>query len=326
LGLLFDKQSKVFFLDDTRNPTSSFKDRASMLVALKAKELGIKEIAAASTGNAGSSLAGICARLGLRAHIWVPAAIPEGKLLQLLAYGAQVYLVEGNYDMAFDLCLEISEGMEWYNRNTAYNPLTIEGKKSAAYDIFFSTSQEAMPDVILVPTGDGVIIAGIYKGLWELLQLGLISKLPRLVAVQSQLSDSLVRYRASGKFEYVSPSSIADSINAGAPRNLFMAADALAQTEGLAVAVSDESILDAQKELARNHGMLVEPAAAAGLAGYHALQKEGYFKKQDRVLLMFTGHGLKDPRSIERWINKPVALAPSQWREQFQQKRTHQSK
>ena len=150
-------------LDETRNPTLSYKDRATSLVVLKAIELGINEIAAASTGNAGSSLAGICARLGLSARIYVPQNIPDAKRIQIKAYGAKLEVVDGDYDKAFDVCLEESKKNNWYNRNTAYNPLTIEGKKSAAYDIFIST-QGIIHDVILVPVGDGVIISGIFKG------------------------------------------------------------------------------------------------------------------------------------------------------------------
>ncbi|MDP2362693.1 MAG: pyridoxal-phosphate dependent enzyme, partial [Ignavibacteria bacterium] len=146
-------KKEFWILDDTRNPTLSYKDRASSLVALKALQLGVTEIAAASTGNAGSSLAGICARLGLKAIIYVPKNIPETKRMQIVAYGAKLVVVDGDYDKAFDFCLEESKKNNWYNRNTAFNPLTIEGKKSAAYDIFIS-SQGNIPDVIFVPVGD----------------------------------------------------------------------------------------------------------------------------------------------------------------------------
>jgi threonine synthase len=259
--------ASVEFLDDTRNLTGSFKDRASLLVALKALQLGVREISASSTGNAGTSLAGICARLGLTAHIWVPAAIPRGKLLQLIAYGARVYLVNGDYDAAFDVGLEMAMKHGWYNRNTGFNPLTIEGKKSAAYDVFLA-AKGSVPDYIFVPTGDGVVLAGLHKGFWELRELGLIETLPHLIAVQSERGDALCRYMKSGKFEYIPSTTIADSISAGAPRNLFMATQALQETNGLAVAVSDEKILEAQRRVARETGILVEPAAAASLAGY----------------------------------------------------------
>ena len=284
-------------LDETRNPTLSYKDRASSLVALKALELGIHEIAAASTGNAGSSLAGICARLGMRSHIFVPKNIPEAKRIQIEAYGADLIVVDGDYDLAFDTCLEVSSENNWYNRNTAYNPLTIEGKKSAAFDIFIQM-KGSIPDVIFIPVGDGVIISGIHKGFSELLKLGWIEKLPQLIGVQSEKSDALVRFIEHGKFEYKSANTIADSISAGAPRNLYMAVDAIKQSKGKAVTVSDSEILEAQKEFIRNTGILCEPSSAAAYAAFKNLSID-YILKDKSVLLLITGNGLKDIKSLQ---------------------------
>lgn len=308
--------ASVTYLDDTRNLTASFKDRASLLVALKALQLGQTEISASSTGNAGTSLAGICARLKMTAHIWVPETIPQGKLLQLAAYGARIYLVKGDYDAAFDIGLEVAMKKGWYNRNTGFNPLTIEGKKSAAFDIFVGM-HGTIPDVIFAPTGDGVVLAGLYKGFWELFQLGLIGKLPRLIAAQSDRGDAVCRYLQCGRFEYSPATTIADSINAGAPRNLYMAVHAIRETNGTAVAVSDESILDAQKRIARECGLLVEPAAAASLACYLKLRDEGGLADRERAMLLFTGHGLKDPASMSRWLERPQAFTANEWRQRL---------
>ncbi len=283
-------------LDETRNPTLSYKDRASALVALKALEMGITEISAASTGNAGSSLAGICARLGLRSHIFVPKNIPEAKRIQIEAYGADLVVVDGDYDLAFDTCLEVSSENNWYNRNTAYNPLTIEGKKSAAFDIFIQTKGN-IPDVIIIPAGDGVIISGIYKGFTELLKLGWIEKLPQLIAVQSKKSDAIVRYLENGKFEYQPADTIADSISAGAPRNLYMAAEAITKSEGKAISVSDADILLAQKEFIRETGILCEPSSAATYAAFKEMKNEKILESKS-VLLLITGNGLKDIQSL----------------------------
>jgi len=303
-------EQRLLFFDDTRNPTLSYKDRASVLVAVKAMQLGINEIAAASTGNAGSSLAGICARLGLSAHLFVPASIPEAKRLQIQAFGATLYLVQGDYDQAFDLSLEISQKKGWYNRNTAFNPLTIEGKKSAAYDIFIA-SKGNIPDFIFIPVGDGVILAGLYKGFWELMELGWIEKLPRLLAVQAQGSAALVRYLESGDFEYQPAETVADSISAGAPRNLYMAAHAVKESNGRAISVQDKEILKAQQFIARQTGLLIEPAAAASLAGYWRMKPE--LPPQSQVLLMLTGNGLKDMDSLKAWNPLPKAHTPQQW-------------
>ncbi len=292
-------KKKFWILDDTRNPTLSYKDRASSLVALKALQLGITEIAAASTGNAGSSLAGICARLGLKAIIYVPRNIPEAKRIQIEAYGAKLVVVDGDYDIAFDVCLEESKRNNWYNRNTAYNPLTIEGKKSAAYDIFIS-SQGNIPDVIFVPVGDGVIISGVYKGFEELLALNWIDKLPKLIAVQSTGSDALFRYLNTRKFEYKPAHTLADSISAGAPRNLYMAAAAVQESKGFAKAVTDEEILYAQKEFIKQTGILCEPASASVYAVYKELIAEDKINLSEKNLLLITGNGLKDVEALRK--------------------------
>ncbi len=295
-------------LDDTRNSTLSFKDRATNLVALKAIELGINFISAASTGNAGSSLAGVCSRLGLKSCIFVPKNIPDAKRIQIQSYGAEIIVVEGDYDLAFDTCLEISHSKKWYNRNTAYNPLTIEGKKSSAYDIFISSKGE-MPEIIFVPVGDGVIISGLYKGLWELKQLGWIEELPKLIAVQASGSNALVRYSQSQNFEYRQANSIADSICAGAPRNLYMAYDALVKTNGQAIEVTDEEILEAQKYVSYNYGMLIEPSCAASFAGFIKYSNAHDIDNR-KALLLFTGNGLKDVASLTKWneLIKPQSV------------------
>ncbi len=287
----------LWVMDETRNPTLSYKDRATSLVALKAIEMGIIEIAAASTGNAGSSLAGICARLGLSARIYVPKNIPGAKKIQIEAYGAKLVIVDGDYDKAFDVCLEESKKYNWYNRNTAYNPLTIEGKKSAAYDIFIS-SRGNIPNVLFVPVGDGVIISGIYKGFKELLSLGWIDKLPKLIAVQSTGSDALVRYLITNGFEYKPTQTIADSISAGAPRNLYMAANTVRESNGFAIAVTDEEILSAQKKFIKQTGILCEPSSASTYAAYKKLIAEDKISSSEKNLLLITGNGLKDVEAL----------------------------
>ena len=308
--------SNVLLLDETRNPTLSYKDRASSLVALKALELGVNEISAASTGNAGSSMAGICAKLELNSNIFVPSSIPDAKRVQVQSFGANLFMVNGSYDEAFDLCLEVSAKKKWYNRNTAYNPLTIEGKKSAAYDIFIS-SKGASPDLIFVPVGDGVIISGIYKGFRELYELGWIDRIPKLIAVQSTASDALERYLDPGRFEFKSAYTLADSISAGAPRNLYMAADCVKKTGGKAISVTDTKILAAQKIIAQKTGILAEPSSAASLAGLLKMREAGEIAWNEKVLLLITGNGLKDVSALHTWNEKPPVKNVSQWKSYF---------
>jgi len=304
-----------FILNDTSNPTLSFKDRASSLVALKAIEMGINKIAAASTGNAGSSLAGISARLGLQSIIFVPKNIPEAKRIQIQSFGAELVLVDGDYDLAFDTCLEISSQKKWYNRNTAYNPLTIEGKKSAAYDIFIALKSK-IPNYIFVPTGDGVILSGLSKGFQELKNLNWIEELPKLISVQAEGSNAFTRYSETKKFDYIPAVSVADSICAGAPRALYLGIDAIEKSNGKIVTVNDEEILAAQKESAKEFGILLEPSSSVSFAAYKKLIENGSLVNET-ALLLFTGNGLKDISSLAKWNEKIAALTPEQIKDRF---------
>jgi threonine synthase len=306
----------VMLLDETNNPTYSYKDRASTLVALKARQLGLNAVSTASTGNAASSMAGICARLGLQAHLWVPENIPEAKLMQILAYGGQVHLVQGDYDTAFDLSLEISQRMGWYNRNTAYNPLTMEGKKSGAFDIFIGLRGD-LPDYIFVPVGDGVVIGGIYKGFCELQHLGIVEDFPKLIAVQSSGSNALIRFMQTGKFEYLPAETIADSISAGAPRNLYFAANAVRESGGFTIEVDDADIVESQKLINQKTGILVEPAGAASLAGYLKAKSVDKIDPEKKSMILLTGSGLKDVDSLKRLHRRPDAFRTEVWQERY---------
>ena len=176
-----------------------------------------------------------------------------------------------------------------------------------------------IPEVILVPVGDGVILSGIFKGFWELQQLGWIENLPKLIAVQSEGSDALVRYLDTGQFQYRPASTLADSICAGAPRGLYMAAHAVKKSGGRGVTVSDDEILQAQKRLAQQTGLLVEPAAASSLAGYRKLKSnEKASISKSRVLLMMTGNGLKDVDTLNQWNPIPRVATLEKWEQMLQ--------
>ena len=311
----FSYEGRSFLaIDDTRNPTLSFKDRASSLVALKAMQLGIDFISAASTGNAGSSLAGICSRLGLKSVIFVPKHIPEAKRIQIQSFGAELILVDGDYDYAFDACLEISSSKKWYNRNTGYNPLTIEGKKSAAYDIFIATKGN-LPESIFIPTGDGVILSGMFKGFWELKQLGWIDEIPKLIAVQAEAANAFYRFWKNKNFEYQPAKSIADSICAGAPRALYFGMHAIEKTNGEVILVTDDEIIDAQKFVAQKYGILLEPSSSAGFAAF-----KNYFcnHPKEKTLILFTGNGLKDISALKSWNREPDILNIKQLKKHFE--------
>ncbi len=304
LGELLGIQS-LWIKDDSRNPTASLKDRASAMVVARARQIGAQIVTTASTGNAAAALAGVCASVGMKAVIFVPASAPEAKVAQLLVYGATVILVQGAYDQAFDLCVQTADEYGWYNRSTGMNPFTSEGKKTAALEIAEQLGWEA-PDALIVGVGDGSIIGGQYKGFLDLHTLGWITKMPRLIGVQAEGSSSMVRAWITGQDPAtMTPGpaeTVADSISASLPRDRVKAMRAVRESGGAYVSVSDEAIIAAIPELARHTGVFAEPAAAATLAGLRQAQLEGAIGPNERVVLLVTGSGLKDIRSAMRSV------------------------
>lgn len=300
---------EIFLKDDSQNPTFSFKDRASAIVSAYAKENGLNTLAAASTGNAGSSLAGICASQQQKAIVFVPASAPQAKLTQILMYGATIIPVDGTYDDAFDLSIEASNHYGWYNRNTAYNPLTIEGKKTVSFEIALEMNF-SLPDRIFVPVGDGVIISGVYKGFEDLLNIGLIDKIPVIVAVQAEGSDNLTRNIFTEEFISKPSKTIADSISVDIPRNFYMASGYIKKYNGEFLTISDNEILDASVLLSREIGIFTEPASAAAYAGLIKYIESDRIESNSKNLVLLTGSGLKDLGSVQNKIKIPNAIKP----------------
>ncbi|MCK5879338.1 MAG: threonine synthase [Holophagae bacterium] len=293
----------LFFKDDGLNPTGSLKDRASLLVAAFARQHSIRNVIVASTGNAASSMSGVGAVAGLNITIFIPKTAPEAKMIQSLQYGARVILVDGTYDDAYDLSMAYVEQNGGLNRNTAYNPLTIEGKKTAALEIFFQLGH--MPETVFVPVGDGVIISGIFKGFYDLIQLGLADRMPTIVAVQAEGSSAICRALETGGFsEPVSSATVADSISVDVPRNGFHALANLQRFHGKCLTVSDDEILEAQKHLSSTAGFFAEPAAAASFAGFMKLK--GELDSSADTVILSTGNGLKDIVSARKAVTVPA--------------------
>ncbi len=305
--------SQVWVKDDGRNPTGSLKDRASALIVARAMAEGIEVVTTASTGNAAAALAGLAASVGLPSVIFVPAAAPEAKIAQLLIYGATVMLVQGNYDNAFDLAVAASERYGWYNRNTGMNPYTLEGKKTVAFEVAEQFGWD-VPDVLVVSVGDGNIISGVYKGFTDLLELGWIDRIPRLIGVQSTGSAACYQAWKAGAdpatMAPINAQTVADSIAADLPRDRVKAVRAVKESGGAFVAVPDEAILDGIPALARLSGVFAEPAGAAVYAGARAAIDEGAIQADDRVVLLVTGNGLKDIKSAMRVAGAGHPVAP----------------
>ena len=296
----------LWLKDDTRNPSASLKDRASIIAVMLAEG---KTVACASTGNAASSLAVQAAAVGLPCYIFVPYNAPRAKIVQLLMCGATVFAVQGSYDEAFDMCIEACETFGWYNRNTGYNPYLVEGKKTVGLEIAEQLNWQ-VPDSVLVPTGDGCIISGVYRGFEDLYHLGMIERMPRMIAVQAEGSPAIVRaLEGDGIVRPYEANTIADGISVGLPRNGAMAVRSIRASGGSGVTVSDEEILAAEKALARLTGVFAEPSGAACYAGLLRLLDEGRIARNERVVLLVTGSGLKSIDAVAESAGKVVPIA-----------------
>jgi len=301
--------SRLFVKDDGRNPSASFKDRANAVVVSRALELGEKVVATASTGNAASSLACLAAGLPLRTVIFVPQTAPEAKIAQLLVFGATVIAVRGTYDDACELCGRAAREYGWYDRSTGVNPFTREGKKTAAFELCEQLGWD-VPDVIFVPVGDGNIISGIWKGFTELQSLGLVDKLPRLVAAQAAGSAAVARaVEGDGVVRRVSGRTVADSISVSLPRDGLAAVAAVRRSQGFAVTVTDAEIISAIPDLARAAKVFAEPAAAAAWAGMKKAAAAGRLRGCRTAVVLVTGNGLKDVASARKSVGRPHGVA-----------------
>ena len=304
--------------DDGRLPTASFKDRASAIAVVKAQEKEADVIAVASTGNAAAALSGICASVEQPNVIFVPEAAPPAKIAQLLTFGSQVMLVQGTYDDAFDLCMAAVAEYGWYNRNTGYNPYMTEGKKTVSFEICEQLGWQA-PDRIFVSVGDGCIIGGVHKGLKDLLALGWIDHMPKIMGVQAEGSSYIYQAWRCGEDIVSKPpvkaKTVADSISAGLPRDRIKALAAATETGGAYLTVTDDEILAAIPALARGSGVFAEPAGAAAYAGLLKAIEQGLVDPNERIVVINTGNGLKDVagamKGVELAGTKAYHVAPN---------------
>ena len=315
----------LWLKDESRNPTASFKDRASAIVVTRAREIGAEIVVTASTGNAGAALAGMAAAVGQKAIIFAPKSAPQAKVAQLLVFGAKVILVDGTYDDAFDLTIKACDEFGWYCRNTGYNPFTAEGKKTAAFEIWqwwleahakwhaeFGADFDHSPLTVFVSVGDGNIISGIHKGFKDLYQLGWLERIPRIVGVQAEGS-AAISNAFHGNTETITPVSaktIADSISVDLPRDGVRAIRAAKETDGTYVNVSDDEILKAIAELGKA-GVFAEPAGATAYAGLVKAAASGLVGSEDPILVLNTGSGLKDVRAAMQAVPSAPIIEPT---------------
>ncbi len=310
------KLRHLWIKDESRNPTASFKDRASALVVTRARQIGADVVVTASTGNAGAALAGMAAAVGHKAVIFAPRSAPPAKIAQLLVYGAQVILVDGTYDQAFDLAVQAAQEFGWYCRNTGYNPFTAEGKKTAALEIWeqviLPLNHHSGKLTVFVSVGDGNIISGIHKGFKDLQALGWLEQMPRIIGVQAEGSAAVANayFAKSETILPVETTTIADSISVGLPRDGLRAVRAATQTGGAYILVNDAEILAAIAELG-TAGIFAEPAASAAYAGLVSAVRQGLVQPDDPILVMNTGSGLKDVRAATQAVAPAPVIEPS---------------
>ncbi|MBZ5496617.1 MAG: threonine synthase [Acidobacteriia bacterium] len=304
--------NRLWVKDEGRQPTASLKDRASAIAIVKTREMGLGMVTTASTGNAAAALSGLCAAVSQPNVIFVPRTAPQVKIAQLLVFGSTVLLVDGTYDDAFELCLKAASEFGWYNRSTGYNPYVSEGKKTAAYEICEQLQWQA-PDRIFVPVGDGCIIGGLYKGLRDMMALGWIDRMPRLMGVQAAgsaaLSDAWERGLKATEMHPIEAHTIADSIRAGLPRDRIKALRAVRESDGAFIRVTDEEIVRAIPILARGCGIFAEPAAAAAYAGLEKAVDLGLVNHDERMVVLVTGSGLKDVATAIKSVAKPSVIS-----------------
>ncbi len=294
---------------DNLLPSGSFKDRASQLIAAQAMAHGEHKVALASTGNAGAAMSCAGAAYGLEIVLFVPETAPVNKLMQSVLYGATVVPVKGTYDDAFALSIEYTKHFGGINRNTAYNPMTIEGKKSVSIELFEQLGRK-IPDVVYVPVGDGCIYAGVFKGFKDLLDAGLIDHLPHIVCVQSTKSNAISQAWKTGVYAPVDATTRADSISVSSPANGRMSVQYIKDSDGWATEVTDEEILSAQLELTSDAGIFVEPAAACAWAGCRkdSDKLKETFGPDVSVCVLLTGTGFKDMAVFNGRVSIPPAI------------------
>jgi threonine synthase len=318
--------SRLWLKDESRNPTASFKDRASAVVVARTRKMTGMDgqppiLVTASTGNAGAALAGMAAAVGQKAVIFAPKTAPAAKVAQLLVFGARVLLVDGTYDDAFDLSIKASNAFGWYCRNTGYNPFTLEGKKTAAFEIWewfekvIQTQKESSMRsglTIFVSVGDGNIISGLHKGFKDLQAIGWLERMPRIIGVQAEGSAAISNAFHAGIEEItpVSAATLADSISVDMPRDGVRAVRAARETGGTYITVSDSEILNAISELGKV-GIFAEPAGATAYAGLVAAVKQKLVNPDDPILVMNTGSGLKDVKAAMQSVTNAPIIEPT---------------
>lgn len=324
------KMKTLYLKDEGRNPTGSFKDRSMCVGISKAIEFGANIVATASSGNAAASLAAYAAKEGLDCYAFVLEITAKEKIAQLLLYGAKVVKVRGlerGVDPSVEILKKVVDRYGWYPCPSMgpFNPYQMEGVKTMAYEIA-EQMRWKVPDWVIVQVGCGCLLVGIWKGFRDLYELGYIERIPRIAGIQSSGNAPLVRAFKQGKNPseieaWERPNTIAGGLADPFPWDGGTALTAIRKTNGVAEAIPDKNILEAERLLALTEGIFAEPSGVTSLAGLAKLLEERVIDSSETVVALVTGSGLKDPEVIKKLFEEPPTIQPLL--EEFEKKVLH---
>ena len=305
---------EVWVKNDTRNPTNSFKDRVVSVALTKALEFGFKTAACASTGNLANSVAAHAARAGLRSYVFIPADLEQGKVVTTAVYGGNLVAVEGNYDDVNRLCAELAGTYEWAFVNVNVRPYYAEGSKTLAYEVAEQLGWQA-PDHVVVPVASGSLLTKIEKGFRELHTVGLLDDEPkvRVSGAQAQGCSPVATawQEQADTIRPVKPSTIAKSLAIGNPADGYFALDTVRRTGGGFAAVTDDEVVEGMRLLARTEGIFAETAGGVTIATLQRLAAEGVVRRDERVVVYVTGHGLKTIEAVAPVVGPTATIRPT---------------
>jgi threonine synthase len=292
----------VHIKDEGLNPTGSFKARGLSAAVTMAKVYGLKKLAIPSAGNAASALAAYAAAAGLQAYIFMPKDVPLANRVECESYGAQVTLVDGLISDCARIVAERKEKEGWFDVSTLKEPFRLEGKKTMGYEVAEQLGWQ-LPRGIIYPTGGGVGLIGMWKAFDEMEKLGWIGSVrPKMIAVQSSGCAPIAKAWDEGKPSaelWPKANTLAAGLRVPKPYGDYLILDILKQSRGVALAVTDQEIIDALRHWARVEGIFAAPEGAAALAAYRKLRASEFFSADDSVVLFNTGSGLKYLEVIE---------------------------
>lgn len=305
---------ELFLLDESVNPTYSFKDRVTSVAVTKALEFGLKAVGCASTGNLAAAVAAHAAKAGIPAYIFIPSTIELGKIVQMLIYGPHVIAVDGTYDDANRLASEVADSHpDWGFVNINLRPYYTEGSRTMAFETAEQLNWEA-PDHVVIPMASGALLCAIARGFSELEQVGLIESSEVRISGSQPLNCSPIS-RAVQKNCNVEPirnyETVAHSLAIGNPADGIYAKQVIIKSGGYAASPTDKEILQAIHLLARCEGIFTEPAGGTTIAGLKNLIEEGYIDQDERIVAYVTGNGLKAQDTLLRTLEHPPIIKPS---------------